>query len=136
MRLAEDFLTRLHAAVNSHDAVAVAALCSADVVWTDPAATVPLRGREAVARFHRDGMTGPLNPPGFQPTGTFVEFETAEFSRLRAGVLCQHTVILDMLDLARQIGAVPKSGGVGERLGIKLQHLAAARMRLKRRAQD
>jgi len=49
-------LERLHAAVNAHDAQAVAALCCEDVVWEDPAAPEPLRGWEAVYRFHRDIM--------------------------------------------------------------------------------
>lgn len=43
-RLARDFLSRLHAAVNKHDAAAVAELCSADVVWDDPAATALFGG--------------------------------------------------------------------------------------------
>ncbi len=36
---AQDFLNRLHAAVNGHDAAAVAALCHTDVIWDDPAAS-------------------------------------------------------------------------------------------------
>lgn len=53
---ARQFLHRLHAAANAHDAEAVAALCCDDVVWEDPAAPQTLRGREAVLRFHRDIM--------------------------------------------------------------------------------
>lgn len=156
-----DVLRRLHAAVNAHDAEAVAALCAEDVVWEDPAAPEPLRGREAVRRFHRDimfralpdvrvtlvdgpflstdgaaarlrirgTMTGPLDPPGFAPTGNVVEFETAEFSRFEDGLLARHHVVLDMLDLARQIGAVPRAGGLADRAGVWLQHLAARRKR-------
>jgi predicted ester cyclase len=158
-RFAQDFLVRLHAAVNAHDAASVAALCCEDVVWEDPAASMPLRGREAVYRFHHetmfralpdtrielidgpylalDGtgisarlrisgtMTGPLVPPGFAPTNGPLVFETAEFSRFEGGLLSRHTVILDMLGLARQIGAVPPAGGLGERIGLWGQHLAA-----------
>ncbi len=47
-------LQRLHAAVNEHDARDIATLCAEDVVWDAPAATQPLRAREAVLRFHRD----------------------------------------------------------------------------------
>jgi hypothetical protein len=53
---AHQFLQRLHAAVNAHDAPAIAALCCDDVVWEDPAAPETLRGRDAVLRFHRDVM--------------------------------------------------------------------------------
>jgi len=156
---ARDFLARLHAAVNSHDAAAVAALCCEDVLWDDPAAPGPLHGREAVRRFHADTMlralpdvrvemidgpylaldkqgvsarlrisgtmTGPLVPPGFAPTHGGIAFETAEFSRFEGGLLSRHTVIIDMLGLARQIGAVPPAGGLGERIGLWGQHVAA-----------
>ena len=165
-RFARHFLERLHAAVNGHDAEAVAALCTRDVIWQDPAAREPLRGREAVYRFHRDimfralpdvslklvdgpylsfdhagvavrlritgTMTGPLTPPGFAPTWGPVEFETAEFSHFDGDLLARHTVVLDMLGLARQIGAVPAAGSLGERVGVWLQHLAARRARRRR----
>jgi predicted ester cyclase len=145
--------------VNAHDAAAVAALCCEDVVWDDPAAPAPLRGREDVRRFHAESMmralpdvhvemidgpylaldragvsarlrisgtmTGPLVPPGFAPTNGPLVFETAEFSRFEGGLLSRHTVIIDMLGLARQIGAVPRPGGLGERVGLWGQHLAA-----------
>lgn len=79
----------------------------------------------------RGTMTGWLVPPGFAPTGGLLEFETAEFSRLDdEGLLARHTVILDMLGLARQIGAVPAAGSIGDRVGVWLQHrVAAARKR-------
>jgi ketosteroid isomerase-like protein len=165
-RFARHFMERLHAAVNGHDADAVAALCTEDVVWQDPAALTPLRGREAVSRFHRDvmfralpdvslklvdgpyfsfdhasvavrlritgTMTGPLTPPGFAPTRGPVEFETAEFSHFQGDLLARHIVVLDMLGLARQIGAVPTAGSFGERAGVWLQHLAARRARRRR----
>ena len=165
-RFARHLLERLHAAVNGHDAEAVAALCTEDVVWEDPAAPEPLRGREAVYRFHRDimfralpdvsiellngpylsldragvavrlritgTMTGPLTPPGFAPTGGPVAFETAEFSHFDGDLLARHTVVLDMLGLARQIGAVPTPGSLAERFSVWLQHLAARRARRRR----
>ncbi len=53
---ARQFLQRIYAAVNAHDATAVAALCAQDVLWEDPAAHEPLRGRDAVYRFHHEGM--------------------------------------------------------------------------------
>jgi predicted ester cyclase len=159
VRRACSLVERLHEAVNRHDADAIAALCSDDVVWEDPAASELLHGRDAVRWFHRevmfralpdvavqliggpyltcDGtevavrlriigtMTGPLNPPGFAPTGRPIEFETAEFSQWRGGLLARHTVVMDMLGLARQIGAAPRAGSWVERIGIRLQHLSA-----------
>jgi ketosteroid isomerase-like protein len=55
-RFARQFLQRLHAAVNVHDAAGIAALCCEDILWDDSAAPEPLRGREAVYRFHHDTM--------------------------------------------------------------------------------
>ena len=99
---AHSFLDRLHAAANARDATAVA------------------------ARLRISGMmTGPLSPPGFAPTGGLLQFETAEFSHFEDSLLARHTVILNMLDLARQIGAVPPAGSVADRLGVWMQHVAA-----------
>lgn len=158
-RFAREFLQRLHAAANAHDAEALAALCSDDVVWQDPAAPHTLHGRDAVLRFHRDimfpalpdanielidgpylaldgtgvaarlrlsgTMTGSLTPPGFAPTGGRLVFETAEFSHFKNGLLARHTVVLNMLDLARQIGALPQPGTLADRVGVWMQHVAA-----------
>jgi predicted ester cyclase len=166
-QFARNFLDRLHAAVNAHDAAAVAALCCEHVVWDDPAASAPLHGREAVYRFHQetmfralpdvrvdlidgpyialDGrsiaarlrisgtMTGPLLPPGFAPTGGPLVFETAEFSQFDGDLLSRHSVVIDMLGLARQIGAVPQPGSMAARIGIWVQHLVALGGRIARR---
>lgn len=163
---AAGLIARLHEAVNRHDADLVAQLCSEHVVWTDPAATHPLRGREAVRRFHAqmmfraipdvtlriiDGpyvsecgtrlaarvfisgtMTGPLYPPGFGPTNRRIEFETAEFSKIQGGLLAEHTVIMDMLGLARQIGAVPAVGSVAELVFVQLQRVHAFLVRTRK----
>lgn len=40
-------------------------------------------------------MTGPLEPPGFAPTGGRVELETAEFSRFDGTLVGHHTVVLE-----------------------------------------
>ena len=161
---AHEFLARLLAAVNRHDADAVASLCCDDVVWEDPAAPHTLHGRAAVRQFHRDTMfpalpdvsvalidgpylatdggsaaarlrisgtmTGHLSPPGFAPTNGPLVFETAEFSRFRDGLLVHHVVVLDMLDLARQIGAVPREGTLAAGVGMWMQHVAALRARV------
>lgn len=165
-RFARDFLSRLYTAVNEHDARAIAALCTEDVVWEDPAAPSPLTGREAVRRFHDEVMfralpdvrieliegpfvsadltgiavrtriagtlTGPFSPPGFAPTGRRLEFETAEFSHLRGGQLARHVVLLDRLDLAAQVGALPAPGSLGDRMSLWYQHFNAWRARTKR----
>jgi ketosteroid isomerase-like protein len=56
VRFARDFLEKLYDAVNRHDAEAIAALCTEDIHWEDPAAPDLLRGRDAVRRFHEEVM--------------------------------------------------------------------------------
>ena len=82
-------------------------------------------------------MEGSLTPPGFAPTMQRVSFETAEFSTFADGLLARHIVVLNMLDLARQIGALPEAGTKADRVGVWLQHVSAywAR-RCKRRNND
>lgn len=70
-------------------------------------------------------MEGSLTPPGFAPTKQNLSFETAEFSTFTDGLLVRHIVVLNMLDLARQIGAVPEAGTAGDRIGVWLQHVSA-----------
>jgi predicted ester cyclase len=90
-------------------------------------------GTGVAARLRISGtMTGPLTPPGFAPTGRRLSFETAEFSQFEDDLLARHTVILNMLDLARQIGAVPQPGTVADRIGVWMQHVAAFWSRSRR----
>jgi len=79
------FLRRLYAAVNAHDAAAVAALCAPDVAWHDPAALAPLRGRDAVYRFHHEGMFRALPDVGVTMIdGPYLSFDhTAVAVRVR-----------------------------------------------------
>jgi steroid delta-isomerase-like uncharacterized protein len=86
---------------------------------------------EPKASFHWKGTgtnTGPLDPPGFAPTGKRVEFEGADFHEYRDGRVCRLRIVFDMMDVARQLGTVPKpgspvekAGAAAQRLGMKLQ---------------
>ncbi len=80
----------------------------------------------------RGTMVGPLEPPGFGPTGRRMVFETAAFSQLKHGLLHHHRVILSMLDLAREVGAVPRAGGIGERIGMSISRASARWLRWQR----
>jgi predicted ester cyclase len=92
-----------------------------------------LDGTGVAARLRISGtMTGPLTPPGFAPTGGHLTFETAEFSQFENGLLARHTVVMNMLEVARQIGAVPQAGSVADRIGVWMQHVAAFWVRARR----
>jgi len=47
------------------------------------------------------------------------------------GVLARWEGIYDVLAIARQIGALPRQGSPGERLGALVQRIGASRMRRK-----
>jgi steroid delta-isomerase-like uncharacterized protein len=81
-------------------------------------------------------MMGPFDPPGYSPTNTPVVLEGIDFyDEFRDGLLSRYTVLFDMLGFGRQIGAVPKPGTFGERMGVLMQRMAARRMRKRARRQ-
>ncbi|MFN0305131.1 MAG: ester cyclase [Burkholderiales bacterium] len=129
---APDTLDGRDAVLHFHRDVMFRALPDAHIEVID-GPYLALDGTGVAARLRVSGtMTGPLTPPGFAPTGGHLAFETAEFSHFKDGLLAHHTVVLNMLDLARQIGAVPQAGTLGDRIGVWMQHVAAfwARARL------
>ncbi|MYR08542.1 hypothetical protein GTV32_20515 [Gordonia sp. SID5947] len=67
--------------------------------------------------------TGPLDPPGLAPTGKDVEFDVREIIEFRGGLASHVRVSTDMAEFARQIGALPARGSVGERAGARMQRL-------------
>jgi hypothetical protein len=70
-------------------------------------------------------MTGPLDPPGFAPTGTRIQFEGDDHWEFRGDLVCRCRVLYDANDIAVQLGATPAPGSRGERLGVALQRLQA-----------
>jgi predicted ester cyclase len=80
------------------------------------------------ARFSATFLA-PVVPVGLAPTGQPTEFEVAGFFELREGRAAHIRIIVDMLDIARQAGAVPFPGTFGDRVVIGLQHLKALRLR-------
>lgn len=60
-------------------------------------------------------FTGPMNPPGFAPTGRHWEIDGADFQEYRDGRIAKLRVVFDMMDVARQLCVMPASGGRGER---------------------
>jgi steroid delta-isomerase-like uncharacterized protein len=77
--------------------------------------------------------TGPLQPPGFAPTGKRIEVEGMDFHEYRDGKICRLNIILDMMDVARQMGTLPPAGSRAEKAAATVQRLAVeARSRLRR----
>jgi hypothetical protein len=66
------------------------------------------------------------------PTGQPTQFDVAGFFELCDGRAARVRVIVDMLDIARQAGAVPPPGTIGHRVVAAIQHLKALRLRRSR----
>jgi ketosteroid isomerase-like protein len=73
--------------------------------------------------------TGRLDPPGFAPTGGSIELVGVDLMEFRDGEVCHVRSIGDTMTLARQIGAAPSPGTLGERLVVLMQRVSARRMR-------
>lgn len=75
-------------------------------------------------------MTGPLDPPGFAPSGRPMSLEYGGFYELEGDRVRRARIILNMNDAAIQLGVLPPAGSVGEKVAVRVQHLQA---RLQRR---
>lgn len=157
-----DFTHHWMEAWNRHDGAGVAALCTEDVEFTDPAIGT-VHGRAAVSEWVRTcergfpdlrfeesepalfaadrakviapwrmhgTNTGPIDPPGFAPTGRPVTLEGVDHWWLRDGLVERYRADYDSNGLLRQLGLVPEPGSRGERGMVALQRLSA---RLRRR---
>ena len=83
---------------------------------------------EPRAAFHWRGwgtQTGPLEPPGFAPTGRRWELDGADFHEYRDGRVCKLRIAFDMLSASRQLGLMPAAGGRAERALAMAQRSAA-----------
>jgi steroid delta-isomerase-like uncharacterized protein len=91
---------------------------------------------EPKASFYWNGSgthTGPLDPPGFAPTGKRLEFEGADFHEYRDGRVCRLRIVFDMMDVGRQMGTLPKAGSSVEKAGAAAQRLGMkVQQRLRR----
>jgi hypothetical protein len=76
-------------------------------------------------------MTGPLDPPGFAPSGGKVESRGIDIHEFRDGLIAHVYTATDVASVAGQIGAMPPPGTIGEKLGVNVQKLMARRLRKK-----
>ena len=73
---------------------------------------------EPRAAFHWRGWgthTGPLDPPGFAPTGRRWELDGVDLHEYRDGRVCSLRIVFDMMTASRQLGLMPAAGGRAER---------------------
>jgi steroid delta-isomerase-like uncharacterized protein len=87
------------------------------------------------AAFHWRGtatFTGPLEPPGFAPTGGRAVFEGVDFHEYRDGKLARLRIVFDNMDVARKLGLLPAAGSRADRAGATAQRLAMRLRSLRR----
>lgn len=79
-------------------------------------------------------FTGPLDPPGFAPTGRAIAFEGVDFHEYAGGRLTRLQIDFDLMDLSRQAGLMPARGSRAERAMAAVQRASQrARRRGRRR---
>lgn len=90
-------------------------------------------GRVA-ARWHAVGtMTGPIEPPGFAPTGKKASISGVCFYEFEDGLLARHTILYDTMGLLRQVGVMPAPESPPAKLMAGLQRTFARAGRPPRR---
>lgn len=158
----EDFSRRWGEAWNERDGQALAALCTDDIEFFDPAIGT-IHGRQAVAewvdacarafpdyRFEEPERpylsvdqpkaivpwrmlgthTGPIDPPGFAPTGRPIDIEGVDHWWFRDGLVARYRADYDSMGVSRQLGLMPERGSKLERRMAALQRLGS---RLRRK---
>jgi predicted ester cyclase len=103
-----------------------------DMHFTEPMGLLgePDGDRAAVPWRMTATFTGPLDPPGFAPTGDRVEVEGVDVFEVRDGRIARLATHYDLMNIARQTGVLPPRGSRGERAAARLQRAAA---KLRRR---
>ncbi len=90
-------------------------------------------GRVA-ARWHAVGtMTGPIEPPGFAPTGKKASLRGVCFYEFENGKFASHTILYDTMGLLRQVGVMPMPESPQAKLMAGLQRAVARAARPARR---
>lgn len=67
--------------------------------------------------------TGPIDPPGFAPTGKRVEVRGMDVWQFRGGLIWRYEAIYDFANVAAQLGLIPASGSFTEKAMVRAQRL-------------
>jgi steroid delta-isomerase-like uncharacterized protein len=77
-------------------------------------------------------MLGPMDPPGFAPTGRRIQLDGIDLLELRDGLVRGYQGFFDVQTVAQQVGAAPARGSQTERVAVGAQRLLAAIERRRR----
>jgi steroid delta-isomerase-like uncharacterized protein len=90
-------------------------------------------GDKVVLRWHSEGThRGELQ--GLAPTGARGSVTGISIDQWKDGKVVESWTEWDNLGLARQLGAAPPEGSMGEKVGMSMQRLMARRMRKQNQA--
>ncbi|MET0823373.1 MAG: nuclear transport factor 2 family protein, partial [Solirubrobacterales bacterium] len=67
--------------------------------------------------------SGPIDPPGFAPTGRSSSITGFDVWQFRGGLIWRYEAIYDFNLLATQLGLTPPRGGLAERALVQAQRL-------------
>ena len=70
-------------------------------------------------------MTGPIEPPGFAPTGKSMTVDGVDLWIFREGRVAVYRAFYDLMDLSRQLGIMPLPGSRAERATVGMQRIQA-----------
>jgi steroid delta-isomerase-like uncharacterized protein len=114
-----------------------------DIEWTMPGAVYIVPGdgeRDGIVKVAqpwkcRGTLLGPIDPPGFAPTGRTFEMQGVDLWELRRSdrLLCRVSSHYDMLRFAQRVGLMPPRGSRAEGLVVRLQRLWARAQRRRLR---
>ena len=91
-------------------------------------------GDQVAWRWRMRGTnTGPIDPPGFAPTGRTIDIEGVDLWEMRDGRIARYRAFYDFNALAVQLGLAPAPGSRMEKGMAALQRLGA-RVAARRRA--
>lgn len=80
----------------------------------------------AAARWHFTGtMTGPIDPPGYAPTGKKASVLGVCLYEFQDGLLAHHTIVYDNMALLQQIGIMPTADSAPAKLIAGVQRAVA-----------
>lgn len=68
-------------------------------------------------------MTGPIDPPGYAPTGKQAHMTGACFYEFRDGRIARHVVLYDMLGILQQLGLMPATTSAPAKMMAGAQRL-------------
>jgi steroid delta-isomerase-like uncharacterized protein len=89
--------------------------------------TVTADSMAAIVPWRMSGTnSGPIDPPGFAPTGKKFDLFVVDVWQFRSGLIWRSKATWDMNELLLQLELLPKRNGFAERAMARLQRLGVA----------